>query len=56
MVARDGRAESHHQDDSIRVPGDVRGLMGTADCNWCLIFMCNDMRMKLAFQEGGALD
>lgn len=39
-----------------RVPGGVRGLMGTADCNWCLIFMSSDMRMKLAFQEGGALD
>lgn len=39
-----------------RIPGGVGSLIGIADCNWYLIFMFNDTRMKLAFQAGGELD
>lgn len=36
-----------------RVPGGVRGLICIVDCNWCLIFVFNDTRMKIAFQASG---
>lgn len=35
------------------VPGGVRGLIDTADLNWCFGFSFHDTKMKAAFQAGG---